>query len=122
MTDTPDSSVQAPARPATPPPVPAAALLALVLSALALAAAGWSWFDSRDRLREQKTELARRLAEIGKEASETRLLARNADDRMRQIAERLASVSALAAVTATMPPARQRARSGAASAAGRTRR
>lgn len=92
MTDTSDSPAQAPARPAVPPPVPAAALLALVLSVLALAAAGWSWFDSRDRLREQKTELARRLAEIGKEASETRLLARNADDRMRQISEKVAQI------------------------------
>lgn len=94
MTDSPDSSVQAPAptRPEARHPVPVAALLALVLAALALAAATWAWFDSRDRLREQKTELARMLAETGKEASETRLLARNADDMMRQIGEKVARI------------------------------
>lgn len=94
MTDTSDSTVQAPApaRPEARRPASAAALLALVLGALALAAATWSWFDSRDRLRDQKTELARMLAETGKEASETRLLARNADDMMRQISEKVAHI------------------------------
>ena len=94
MTDTPDSSAQtaAPARPDTRPPVSAMALLALVFAALALAAATWSWFDSRDRLRDQKAELARMLAETGKETSETRLLARNADDMMRQIGEKVAHI------------------------------
>ncbi|MEW6590371.1 MAG: uroporphyrinogen-III C-methyltransferase [Pseudomonadota bacterium] len=94
MTDTSDSTVQpaAPARPDARPPISAMALLALVLAALALAAATWSWFDSRDRLRDQKAELARMLAETGKDASETRLLARNADDMMRQIGEKVAHI------------------------------
>ncbi|MEW5965482.1 MAG: uroporphyrinogen-III C-methyltransferase [Pseudomonadota bacterium] len=94
MTDTSDSPVQAPASagPDARRSVSPVALVALGLAALALAAAIGSWVDSRDRLREQKTELARLLAETGKEASETRLLARNADDMMRQIGEKVAHI------------------------------
>jgi uncharacterized protein HemX len=68
------------------------ALVALLVAALALAAAGWSWFDSRDRIRDLKTELGRRLAESGKDVNETRLLARNADDAMRQVSEKVAHI------------------------------
>ncbi|MFN3544235.1 MAG: uroporphyrinogen-III C-methyltransferase [Thiobacillus sp.] len=96
MTDTSDSPVEAPApaRQDARSPAWALPLLALVLAALALAAATWSWFDSRDRIRDQRAELARMLAETGKEVSETRLLARNADDMMRQISEKVAQIEA----------------------------
>jgi uncharacterized protein HemX len=67
-------------------------LVALLIAALALAAAGWSWSDSRERIRDLKTELGRRLAESGKDVSETRLLARNADDSMRQVSEKVARI------------------------------
>jgi uncharacterized protein HemX len=67
-------------------------LVALLIAALALAAAAWSWSDSRERIRDLKTELGRRLAESGKEVSETRLLARNADDAMRQVSEKVARI------------------------------
>ena len=67
-------------------------LAALLIAALALAAAGWSWSDSRERIRDLKTELGRRLAESGKDVSETRLLARNADDSMRQVSEKVARI------------------------------
>jgi uncharacterized protein HemX len=68
------------------------ALVALLIAALAMAAAAWSWFDSSERIRDLKTELGRRLAESGKDVSETRLLARNADDAMRQIGEKVARI------------------------------
>lgn len=100
MSDTPETSVPQPAA----QPVAAAghagphapssplALVALLIAALAMAAAAWSWFDSRERIRDLKTELGRRLAETGKEVSETRLLARNADDAMRQVSEKVAHI------------------------------
>lgn len=96
MTDTPDISSQASAavRSETRHAGSAVALAALVLAVLALAVAAWSWLDSRERIREQKTELARMLAQTGKEASETRLLARNADDQMRQLGEKVAQIEA----------------------------
>jgi len=100
MNDTPEMSV--PQSTAQPAPVPAqiserphasaVALVALLIAALALAAAAWSWSDSRERIRDLKTELGRRLAESGKDVSETRLLARNADDAMRQVSEKVAHI------------------------------
>lgn len=100
MNDTPETSVPQPAaQPATAPAkadarhlVSPVAMVALLFAALALAAAAWSWFDSRERIRDLKTELGRRLAETGKETSETRLLARNADDAMRQIGEKVGHI------------------------------
>jgi len=68
------------------------ALAALLFAMLAMAIAAWSWSDSRERIRDLKTELGRRLAETGKEVSETRLLARNADDAMRQVSEKVAHI------------------------------
>jgi uncharacterized protein HemX len=82
----------APAPAAARSPASPAALLALLVAALALAAAAWSWFDSHERIRDLKTELGRRLAESGKDVSETRLLARNADDAMRQVSEKVAHI------------------------------
>jgi uncharacterized protein HemX len=85
----------------TPAAVPAAAphariqvlpLVAVLLATLALAAAAWSWSDSRERIRDLKTELGRRLAESGKDVNETRLLARNADDAMRQVSEKVGHI------------------------------
>ncbi|MBU4499800.1 MAG: uroporphyrinogen-III C-methyltransferase, partial [Gammaproteobacteria bacterium] len=69
-------------------------LVALLIATLALAAAAWSWSDSRERIRDLKTELGRRLADSGKDVSETRLLARNADDAMRQVSEKVARIDA----------------------------
>lgn len=67
-------------------------IVAMLVATLALAAAAWSWSDSRERIRDLKTELGRRLAESGKEVSETRLLARNADDLMRQASEKVSHI------------------------------
>jgi len=94
MNDTPETSATPPAPAVATPqsrihPLP---LVAMLVSVLALAAAGWSWSDSRERIRDLKTELGRRLAESGKETSESRLLARNADDAMRQIGEKVAHI------------------------------
>ncbi|MCL5059724.1 MAG: uroporphyrinogen-III C-methyltransferase, partial [Candidatus Thermoplasmatota archaeon] len=96
MSETPETSASQPA--AAPvhagmhAPSSPVALVALLIAALALAAAAWSWFDSRERIRDLKTELGRRLAETDKEVSETRLLARNADDAMRQVSEKVAHI------------------------------
>lgn len=115
MNDTTDTSTVTPAEPLAPvPPVPpspaaqvppaaavpaapqerfhALPIIAMMVAVLALAAAAWSWSDSRERIRDLKTELARRLADSGKDVSETRLLARNADDAMRQVSEKVAHI------------------------------
>ena len=95
MNDTPETSSAPPvATPvATPQPrMHALPLVAMLVSVLALAAAGWSWSDSRERIRDLKTELGRRLAESGKDVSESRLLARNADDAMRQVSEKVSHI------------------------------
>jgi uroporphyrin-3 C-methyltransferase len=88
MNSTPETSsaMGTPARILTLP------LVAMLVAALALAGAAWSWSDSRERIRDLKTELGRRLAESGKDVSETRLLARNADDAMRQVSEKVAHI------------------------------
>jgi uroporphyrin-3 C-methyltransferase len=102
MNDSSDTSTVTPAAtaPAAPPVPPVAPhtrihvlpIVAMLVAVLALVAAAWSWSDSRERIRDLKTELARRLAESGNEVSETRLLARNADDSMRQVSEKVAHI------------------------------
>ena len=82
----------APAQAGARSPISPVALVALLIATLAMAAAAWSWFDSSESIRDLKTELGRRLAESGKEVSETRLLARNADDAMRQVSEKVAHI------------------------------
>lgn len=88
----PPQPVAAPVQTVARPHTSAVALVALLIATLAMAAAAWSWFDSSERIRDLKTELGRRLAESGKEVSETRLLARNADDAMRQVSEKVAHI------------------------------
>ena len=95
MSDIPETPFAMPAAaPAVTPHarIQVVPLAALLVAALALAAAAWSWSDSRERIRDLKTELGRRLAESGKDVSETRLLARNADDAMRQVSEKVAHI------------------------------
>ncbi len=95
MNDTPvTSSASPPAVPLTTPHarIQVVPLVAMLVAVLALAAAAWSWSDSRERIRDLKTELGRRLAESGKDVNESVLLARNADDAMRQIGERVAHI------------------------------
>ena len=108
MNDTPDTPTATPApepaqKAATASPTPSSAtaphapfqvmpLVAVLVAVLALGGAAWSWSDSRERIRDLKTELGRRLAESGKDVSETRLLARNADDAMRQVGEKVSHI------------------------------
>jgi uncharacterized protein HemX len=100
MNDKPETPIPQPAAQPAAAPVQAAmrphhspvALVALLVAALALAAAGWAWFDGHEGVRDLKTELGRRLAESGKDVNETRLLARNADDAMRQVSEKVAHI------------------------------
>lgn len=67
---------------------------ALILAILALALTLWSWADNRERARDVKNELGRRLAESDSAVKESRLLARNADEAMRQATARLAQIDA----------------------------
>lgn len=67
---------------------------ALILSVLALGLTVWSWADNRERARDVKAELGRRLAESDSSIKESRLLARNADEAMRQATARLAQLDA----------------------------
>jgi uroporphyrin-III C-methyltransferase len=107
MNETPETPVASATEPAQASPPPATTvtsvevhhariqvlpLLAMLIALLALAGAAWSWSDSRERIRDLKTELGRRLADSGKDVSETRLLARNADDAMRQVSEKVARI------------------------------
>ena len=96
MTNPPETTPVAPAPVLAPASsrFQALPLVALLIATLALAAAAWSWSDSRERIRDLKTELGRRLADSGKDVSETRLLARNADDAMRQVSEKVARIDA----------------------------
>ena len=65
---------------------------ALILAILALGLTLWSWADNRERARDVKNELGRRLAESDSAVKESRLLARNADEAMRQATARLAQI------------------------------
>ena len=67
---------------------------AMILAALALGLTLWSWADNRERARDVKNELGRRLAESDSGVKESRLLARNADEAMRQATARLAQLDA----------------------------
>lgn len=57
-----------------------AAALAL---AVAVAALGWVWYDARDRIGATQEELARRLRDIETESRDARLLARQAQEAVR---------------------------------------
>ncbi|MFN3716994.1 MAG: uroporphyrinogen-III C-methyltransferase [Thiobacillus sp.] len=94
MNDTPESTPAVSLPPAQPAraPVSALSLAAVLLAVVALVMAAWSWSDSRERVRDLKSELGRKLAESGQQASETRLLAKNADDMVRQIGERVGQI------------------------------
>ncbi len=93
MSELPDTPSATPAAAPAPHTRPLTLpLVAMLVAALALVAAAWSWSDSRERIRDLKAELGRRLAESGKDVSESRLLARNADDAMRQVSERVAHI------------------------------
>lgn len=95
MNETPDSTASVPVPPQPPAPRAAAfslSLIAAVIAILAIIMAAWSWFDGRERIRDLKSELGRRLAESSQAANETRLLAKNADDAMRQVNERVVRI------------------------------
>lgn len=95
MNETPQTSSAPPVAAPVVPPHPrmqVVPLVAMLVAVLALAAAAWSWSDSRERIRDLKTELGRRLAESGKDVDQSVLLARNADDAMRQVSEKVSHI------------------------------
>jgi uroporphyrin-3 C-methyltransferase len=67
---------------------------ALVLAVLAVLLALWSWVDDRERVRDLKVELGRRLAESDTSTKASNLLAQNADEATRQAGARLAQIDA----------------------------
>ena len=95
MNETPQTSSAPPVAASVVPPhsrIQVVPLVAMLVAVLALAAAAWSWSDSRERIRDLKTELGRRLADSGKDVNESVLLARNADDAMRQVSEKVSHI------------------------------
>ncbi|MDR2111529.1 MAG: uroporphyrinogen-III C-methyltransferase [Candidatus Accumulibacter sp.] len=76
----------------SPPPAPPAASPAgsgksgfspwLLLAVLALGLAGWQWMETRLRLAETQQEMTRRLSESDAVASEGRMLAKQAQERL----------------------------------------
>lgn len=70
------------------------AVLALLIAAAALGFAAWQWFDSRNRLDSLQQEMARRLAETEAGGRETRLIAGQARDVVRDAEARLGQLEA----------------------------
>lgn len=91
---------QRPPSPADGPAWPAATGLAgwrspwLLLAALALGLAGWQWLETRGKLAETQQELARRLAESDAMATESRALARQAQEQLAAVLGRLGALEA----------------------------
>lgn len=86
-----------------PPPPPAAsipkrraglAVLAVLVAVAAFGFAAWQWFDSRSRLDSLQQEMARRLAETEAGGRETRLIAGQSRDVVRDAEARLGQLEA----------------------------
>lgn len=80
----------------TPPSAPRSFSVnwGVVLATIAIVLAAGAWLASRDQSRVVKTDMARKLAEFDGAIKENRLLARNADDAVRESAARLAQLEA----------------------------
>lgn len=94
QTASPPSPPSTPPLPSPRPAVPVTAIVALFLALGALALAGWNWLESREALRDLRAELGRSLTAAGQQTGEARLLAKNADDLMRQMNERVSQIEA----------------------------
>ena len=70
------------------------ALLAFLLALAACIFAGWQWIDSRSKLDSLQQELARRLAEVDSAGRETRLIAGQSRDVVRDAEARLGQLEA----------------------------
>lgn len=70
------------------------ALLAFLLAIAACGFAGWQWIDSRSKLDMLQQELARRLAEVESAGRETRLIAGQSRDVVRDAEARLGQLEA----------------------------
>ena len=63
-----------------------------IVAALALALLGWQWVETRSRLADMQEELARRLASSDTAATESRALAKLAQENLQDIQTRLGSL------------------------------
>ncbi|WP_228384574.1 uroporphyrinogen-III C-methyltransferase [Rhodocyclus gracilis] len=66
----------------------------LLVAVVALGVAAWQWLETRHKLAGTQQELARRLAESDTAASETRALARQAEERTSSLQERFGALEA----------------------------
>lgn len=84
-----------PPPPASPPSRRAGpAVLALLVAVAAVGFATWQWFDSRGRIDSLQQEMARRLAETEAAGRETRLIAGQSRDVVRDAESRLGQLEA----------------------------
>lgn len=79
---------------APPAPSQALPLIVLLIAIGALGAAGWSWFDSREGLRDLRIELSQKLSESGKDVIKAETQTSSFDVEMQQINERIAQIEA----------------------------
>ncbi|MFO7541758.1 MAG: fused uroporphyrinogen-III synthase HemD/membrane protein HemX [Thiobacillus sp.] len=79
---------------APPAPSQALPLIVLLIAIGALAAAGWSWFDSRENLRDLRVELSQKLSESGKGVNEVQTQTNTFDVEMQQVNEKIAQIEA----------------------------
>jgi uroporphyrin-III C-methyltransferase len=98
MSETP-SQLPVPLPPRPPRTRSPLALLALVVAFVACGLAAWQWFDSRERFRDLQQETARRLAQAEALSRETRLLAGQSSDGVRDMESRLGQLEARLAET-----------------------
>ncbi|MDR0577472.1 MAG: uroporphyrinogen-III C-methyltransferase [Candidatus Accumulibacter sp.] len=66
----------------------------LIVAVLALGLAGWQWMETRVRLAETRQEIARRLAESDAAAGENRALARQAQEQLGALRDKLNEMEA----------------------------
>ncbi len=81
-----------PTAPTSPPRRPFSVNWGILLAIIAIALAAAVWLNNRDQSRGVKTDIARKLAEFDASIKESRILARNADELMRQNLSRIAQI------------------------------
>lgn len=70
------------------------AVLALLLALAVTALAAWQWYDARKRFDELRQDMARRLAEADAQGRETRSLAGQSRDELRDVVARIGQLEA----------------------------
>jgi uroporphyrin-3 C-methyltransferase len=92
-------ALPAPAAPAQSPARFAWLRPPVLLAAAAIALLAWQWLETRDRLDDVQTELARRLAESDAVAKESRVIARQAQEALQALQAKVGALDAQLAET-----------------------